>query len=247
MSVVLKNIPDSGFSADDGGADPALAEALAAWRRDPSQEGRLLSILRDARLLVPVVAVLGEAETGEDGLRRDKSSDMAVPTLNAPGGRRALPAFTSTVSLARWQADARPVAVPLRQALLAAAQEGADTVVIDLAGPVPYELTGAALRDLAATGPAGSRGRLDDPEVVAALRRVLAAQTAVAGAHLVPSGGDTDGTLALALAPDADPVHAAGRVARELAADEVLRAALVRGLDLAVLPPGSSLPERALY
>jgi hypothetical protein len=246
VSVALKNIPDSGFSGDDGAADPALAEALAAWRRDAAEEGRLLAALRGARLLIPVVAVLGEAETGEDGLRREKSSDMAVPTLTAPGGRKALPAFTCTDSLARWQPDARPVAVPLRQALLAAAQEGADTVVIDLAGPVSYELTGAALRELA-TGD-GTRGApTDDPGVARALRAVLTADPDVAGAHLVPSTGDTDGTLALALAPEAEPAVVARRVAGALAADEALRTALVRGLDLAVLPPGSSLPQSALY
>lgn len=247
MSVALKNIPDPGFSGDDGASDPALAGALAAWRRDPAAgEARVLAALGDARLLVPVVAMLGETETGQDGLRREKSSDMAVPTLTAPGGRRALPVFTSTDSLARWQPDARPVAVPLRQALLAAAQEGADTVVVDLAGPVTYELTGAALRRLAGARPA-ARAPDGAPEVADAVRGVLAADTAVAGAHLVPSAQDTDGTLALALTPEAEPAAAVRRVAGALAADEVLRGALRRGLDLAVLPPGSSLPDDALY
>ncbi|MCF6523190.1 SseB family protein [Streptomyces sp. JJ36] len=255
--MALKNIPDPGFSADDGSADPELARALAAWQADPAAEPRVLDALRGARLLVPVVAVLGEAETGPDGLRREKSSDMAVPTLTAPGGRRALPAFTSTEALARWQADARPVAVPLAQALRAAAQEGADTLLIDLAGPVTYELAGPALRALAAraaapdraaagpgpgpSGPAGVTG-----EVAEALRTVLAADPEVAGAHLVPGGADSDGTLALALTPEAEPSAAARRVAAALAADEVLRARLVHGLDLAVLPPGSALPETAL-
>ena len=74
----------------------------------------MVAALHGARLLVPVVAVLGEAETGPDGLRREKTSDMAVPTIQAPDGRRALPAFTSTE---RWPAGAptpAPVAVPLR-------------------------------------------------------------------------------------------------------------------------------------
>ncbi len=38
----------------------------------------------------PVVAVLGESEVDENGLRREKTSDMAVPTLKA-GERTALP------------------------------------------------------------------------------------------------------------------------------------------------------------
>lgn len=156
VTVANKNIPDPGFSDDDGSADPRLSAALAAWAEDRAAVGPVLDALKGARLLVPVVAVLGEVEEDENGLRREKSSDMAVPTLKA-GSRTALPAFTSTASLARWDPEARPVAVPLHQALQAAAHEKADTVVLDLAGPVPFELTGSALLALAEDGPPRTR------------------------------------------------------------------------------------------
>ncbi|MFI1306113.1 SseB family protein [Streptomyces sioyaensis] len=242
--MVQKNIPDSGFADDDGSADPALTAALAAYERDRGAEPELLAALAGARVLVPVVAVLGEAETGPDGLRREKSSDMAVPTLQAPGGRRALPAFTSMETLQRWRADARPVAVPLRQALLAASHEQADTVVVDLAGPVTYQLTGPALRALAEGRT--SADPLADPAVTGALRALLDAEPAVRLARLVPSG-ETDATLALGLAPDADPATVAQRLARAVAADEVLRARLVKGLDLALLPPGATADGEPLF
>ncbi|MGZ2362273.1 SseB family protein [Streptomyces sp. 372A] len=240
--MAQKNIPDPGYSDDDGTADPALASALAAWAEDRAAVAPVLEALKGARLLVPVVAVLGEVEEDERGLRREKTSDMAVPTLQA-GDRRALPAFTSTASLARWDPQARPVAVPLHQALQAAAHEKADTVVLDLAGPVAFELTGAALRALA-EGRA-SADPLDDPAVTAAVRAAVAAEPAVLRAHLGP--GSADGTLALVLAADADPAQTAGRVARALAADEVLRARLVRGLDLALLPAGARTPGEPLF
>ncbi|MFJ4921592.1 SseB family protein [Streptomyces sp. NPDC088725] len=240
--MALKNIPDSGFSDDDGTADPALTAALAAWAADRTAEGQVLAALRGARLLVPVVAVLGESETDENGLRREKTSDMAVPTLTA-GDRRALPAFTSLAALARWDPEARPVAVPLHQALQAAAHERADTLVLDLAGPVPYQLTGAALV-AAAEGRASTRP-LDDPAVTGAVRSAVAAEPAVLRAHLGP--GSADGTLALVLAADASPAEAARRVAASLAADGVLRARLVRGLDLAILPAGATPPGEPLF
>lgn len=239
-----KNIPDPGFADDDGSADPALTEALAAYARDRGTEPELLAALAGARVLVPVVAVLGETETGPDGLRREKTSDMAVPTLQSPDGRRALPAFTSTGTLQRWRADARPVAVPLPQALLAASHEQADTVVLDLAGPVTYQLAGPALRALAEGRT--SADPLADPAVTDALRTLLDAEPAVLLARLVPSA-ETDATLALGLAPDADPAGAAQRLARAVAADEVLRARLVRGLDLALLPPGAPGDEQPLF
>ncbi|MGW2369084.1 SseB family protein [Streptomyces sp. NPDC001667] len=240
----LKNIPDPGFADDNGSADPALTAALAAWAEDPAAEPDVLAALTGARLLVPVVAVLGEVETGPDGLRREKTSDMAVPTLQAPGGRKALPAFTSLESLARWRADARPVAVPLHQALQAAAHEKADTVVIDLAGPVPYQLTGPAL--LALAEGRQSADPLADPSVTKALRAVLAGRPGVLRAHLAPAA-DADGTLALALVPGAEPAEVVQQVAQALAADEVLRARLVRGLDLALLPPCAEVPGEPLF
>jgi len=240
--VANKNIPDPGFSDDDGTADPRLSAALAAWAEDRTAHDPVLAALKEARLLVPVVAVLGEVEEDENGLRREKTSDMAVPTLKA-GDRKALPAFTSTESLARWDPAARPVAVPLHQALQAAAHEQADTLVIDLAGPVAYELTGAALR-------AASEGRtsaepLADPAVTAAVRAAVAAEPGVLRAHLGP--GSADGTLALVLDPAAAPAETARAVAERIAADETLRARLVRGLDLALLPAEATPPGEPLY
>ncbi|MCX4544549.1 SseB family protein [Streptomyces sp. NBC_01565] len=236
-----KNIPDPGFSDDDGSADPRLSAALAAWAEDRGKEPEVLAALKDARLLVPVVAVLGEVETDpETGLKREKTSDMAVPTLKA-GDRRALPAFTSIASLALWDPAARPVAVPLHQALQAAAHEKADTVVLDLAGPVAYQLTGPALRALA-------EGRTDadplaDPAVREAVRAAVAGEPAVLRAHLGPGGADADGTLAIALAGDPQTAQAAARrVAEALAGDETLRGRLVRGLNLALLPAQAPNP-----
>ncbi|GHJ38791.1 SseB family protein [Streptomyces sp. TS71-3] len=249
------NIPDTGFSGDDGSPDPGLAAALAAWAKTPADEKPVLDALRTARLLVPVVAVLGELGEAEEpgetqasgagaGLPREKTSDMAVPTLRA-GGRTALPAFTSTAALARWDPAARPVAVRLHQALQAAAHEHADTLVLDLAGPVPFELTGAALRALAEGRPAADP--LGDPAVREAVRAAVAAVPAVASAHLGP--GSADGTLAVVLDPASGPAaqEALGALARRLADDETLRARLVHGLDLAVLPPGSRPPGTPLY
>ncbi|MGW2865679.1 SseB family protein [Streptomyces sp. NPDC001205] len=240
--MALKNIPDSGFSDDDGTAAPELTEALAAWAKDRSAEPRVLAALSTARLLVPVVAMLGESEIDGNGLKREKTSDMAVPTLKA-GDRTALPAFTSTEALALWDPAARPVAVPLHQALAAAVHEKADTVVIDLAGPVAYELKGSAL--LALAEGRASADPLADPSVTEAVRAAVAAVPSVLRAHLGP--GRADGTLALVLADGVVPADAAREVAELIAADETLRARLVRGLDLAVLPSGAPQPNEPLF
>jgi hypothetical protein len=245
--VALKNIPDSGFSDDDGTADPRLAAALSAYDAAPADrtaEGEVLTALRGARLLVPVVALLGEVETGPEGLRREKTSDMAVPTIQAADGRRALPAFTSMESLARWRPDARPVAVPLGQALQALAHEKADTLLIDMAGPVPYALAGEALRAVA-------DGRdlsdpLADPAVRDVVRAAVTAEPGVVRAYLVPAR-DSDGTLGLVLAEGAAVREVAERVATALAGADILRGTLRRGLDVALLPAEAKLPGEPLF
>ncbi|CAM5408904.1 hypothetical protein STENM223S_00814 [Streptomyces tendae] len=66
VTVANKNIPDSPFRDDDGSADPRLSAALAAWAEDGNAVGPVLEALKGARLLVPVVAVLGEVEEDDE-------------------------------------------------------------------------------------------------------------------------------------------------------------------------------------
>jgi len=138
------------FPDDDGTASPAVASALASYDADPDAGHRpALAALQDTRVLVPVVATLGEVEHDERGLAHDKTSDMAAVLLTGRDGRTALLSFTSTDALRAWDPAARPVAVSVRQAARAALQDGADALVVDLAGPVLFPIEGRDLRDLA--------------------------------------------------------------------------------------------------
>lgn len=140
----------SEYPDDTGEASPLLERALAAYADAVDRYPDVLAALGGARLLVPVVAVLGEVETGPDGLARDKTSDMATVLLTGADGRRALLAFSCTEALAAWNPDGRPVPVPTRTAALSAVQEGADALLLDVAGPVTVVVEGADLRALAA-------------------------------------------------------------------------------------------------
>jgi type III secretion system (T3SS) SseB-like protein len=150
----MRTLPDPGFAGDDGAVDPEVAAALAAYdaaveadARDPHPAA--LAVLQDARVLVPVVAVLGEVELDDQGLAHDKTSDMAAVLLTGRDGRTALLAFTSTASLTAWKPDARPVPVPVRQAAQAALQDRASALVVDLAGPVQFVIEEDELTSLA--------------------------------------------------------------------------------------------------
>ncbi len=143
-------IPDPGFAGDDGTAADEVIEALNAYERDPElRQAATLAVLQDSRVLVPVLAVLGEVEYDDAGLAHDKTSDMATVLITGRDGRTALLAFTSMAALAAWDPEARPVPVPLRQAGRSALQDGADAVLVDVAGPVMFAVEGDELQALA--------------------------------------------------------------------------------------------------
>jgi hypothetical protein len=220
------------FAGDDGRADPALAAALA----DGDERG-LAEALTAARVLVPVVAVLGEerAPVGPSGLPSDKSADMAVATLLSRDGRRALPVFSSLATLAAWDAGARPVPAEGPRAALSAVADGCDALVVDPAGPRPAVVRRPVLWALA-------QGRswvppAQDPDVLEAAEHALAG----AGVDVACAPGvRSDLRLRLGVPAGLDAGQLSGLLAdvqARLAASEVL-AERVEGLELEVVGKG---------
>lgn len=142
-------IPDPGFAGDDGAPDPQVAAALSAWASGVGTYVDALRALQGSRLLVPVVAVLGEVEHDDAGLAHDKTSDMATVLLQGADGRLALLAFTGTRSLLAWNPEGRPVPVTAMVAAQAALQDGAAALVVDIAGPSRLVIEGEDLEGLA--------------------------------------------------------------------------------------------------
>ena len=170
-------------AGDTGGADPAVTTALAAYAAGAATEHAVLTAVAASRLLVPVVAVLAEANA--DGT--EKETEMALPTLIGNDGRKAVIAFTGTDTVRRWRADARPVPVPASRLWPAVAAEQADAVVIDVAGPVPLVVEGARLRALASGAPVPLPH--EDPDIRAQVAAVTGNFT------LGPGGQDAELTV----------------------------------------------------
>lgn len=118
------------FPDDDGTADPRLSAALEAYGEDQSVAA-VVAAASGARLIVPIVALVGDAPAAGD-----KEADMAAVLMTGADGRTALLAFSSLATMQRWDANARPVPVPAQQAARAAVDEGATAILLDLAGPV---------------------------------------------------------------------------------------------------------------
>lgn len=148
----------STFTADDGGADPRLLATLSSFEAGSATYSEVIEIIGSSRLLVPVVAVLEE----RDDTGADKSSHMATVTLVQADGRRGLLAFTSVESLRNWNADARPVPAFAVDVCAAAMDEGAQGVLVDIAGPIRFAVDGQALEALAALARQNATSRTDD-------------------------------------------------------------------------------------
>ncbi|HEY7988438.1 MAG TPA: SseB family protein [Lapillicoccus sp.] len=222
-------LTSTGFDDDDGRADPELVAALKLVHARPSAESdaRLVRAAAAARWLVPVVAVLEEADDGAHGHTVDHRTDMAVVTLTAPDGRRALPVFTSAEALAAWDADARPVPVTAARAAQAAVAEGCQVAVVDLGGGAPTELRPSMLWALAQE--TQWRPAHADPFVAKAVSRAVADEQHVLALRVEegqpPGGGVLRVVLGLPAGLPGDVVEAvATRVGERLATDGEFRA-----------------------
>ena len=147
--MTARTIPDPGFAGDRGEPGARLSAALAAYADGTGTQVDALAALQGSRLLVPVVAVLGETEVDQHGLTHDKSSDMATVLIKGADGRLALLAFSGMPALQAWDPQARPVPVTARTAAQAALQDNAAAIVVDVAGPAAYVVEGQDLEGLA--------------------------------------------------------------------------------------------------
>jgi hypothetical protein len=119
---------------DSGEADPRLAQALASYDGSSRAHAEILAALAGSRVFVAITATsTAEHVESATGLRAESSAEMALVSLVAADGERALPAFADTGALKRWRLDVRPVAVTAPYLAQAALDDGA-AVLLDPAG-----------------------------------------------------------------------------------------------------------------
>lgn len=219
----------SPWTGDDGTAPPAYVVALAAFHAGETGPEAVVDALRDARLLVPLLAEVGETGETASGHAFDKRAELALVTVAGPDGRRVLPAFSSAAAMAAWNPAARPVPAPGRQVALGAASDGTELVVIDPATD-RFGLRRSALEALARDLPWVAPWR--DPAVGRALRTAVADEPAVTTARVGTDdpGGSLDGAevlVVIVLHETLDPQQVAellARVQRRWMEDPIVRA-----------------------
>jgi hypothetical protein len=178
-------------SNDDGSAPPKLIEAIRRFRARELGEADVVEELRSSRLLVPLVAQLGESGVSHSGHVVDKSQELSIVTVAGPDSRAVLPAFTSVAAMTRWNPKARPIPADGARVALAAAGEGTDLVVVDATSDTEFAVRRPALWAMA-KGESWIPSYLDE-EVLAEFMVAADGEEAIVAIQLAP--GDSDARL----------------------------------------------------
>jgi len=124
-------LEENKFSDDDGSAPKELIEAIERFRLGEITAEAVVDQIRASRLLVPLIAELGEAEMGPHGKLVDKSAELSVVTVKSPDDQDSLVVFSSVSCMSAWNKSARPVPIDAARACLAAAAQMSTRVVLD--------------------------------------------------------------------------------------------------------------------
>ncbi len=135
--------PSARFAGDRGEAD-ALTRDVIARASDNVGYLRAVVALCTSRLLMPIVA------SGDDTMEQDpdRQAEMAAVTIGDDDGS-ALLAFTGLDSMEAWHAGARPILCHLDELAATVPEAGADQLLLDVAGPVPFVISRELLEQLA--------------------------------------------------------------------------------------------------
>ncbi len=195
---------ETAFAGDDGATPEALRLAVARLREAaghyrkgsvPVPEARdalaaahsdALLALSASRVLIPLLAEAGDLGMTPEGRTVEKTQELSIVTVAAPDGRRVMPVFSGVAAMRAWNAEARPIPVPMPQAALAAAQELTDLIIVDPGTPLAElgvrrtQLEAVALGALAL--PAWA-----DAEVITAFRMSASDDTRVRGVEIAPA------------------------------------------------------------
>lgn len=179
------------FANDDGSARPELVRAIHEFH-ETGDASKVFTEFSKSRLLIPLLAHLGESEVGAHGQTVDKSADLSIVNVETPDGQVGLPVFSSVQSMQRWNATARPVPSDAIRVALAAASEGNTRIILD-----PGSETEFAFRRAAIAAMAQQQSWLPpylSPSVIAEFQKGVAVEDSIA--NLVISSLDPQSRLA---------------------------------------------------
>lgn len=121
---------DEAYRDDDGRMPTAFEDAMRALEARGHDLRPVVESLREARLLVPLVAEAGATETV--GARTvDKTQELSIVAVAGPDGAPILPMFSNVDAMRSWRVDARPVPASMQRAAAAALEDGTARIIVD--------------------------------------------------------------------------------------------------------------------
>lgn len=148
-----RRFEENPFDGDDGTAAPELITVLERFRAGEASESQVIDVLRDVRLLIPLVSHAGDVGVNARGQKVDKTQELAIVTVAGPDGRTVLPVFSSVAAMNHWRAETRPVPASAVRVALAAAGEQTDVVILDPTGEREFAIKRPALWAMAQEKP----------------------------------------------------------------------------------------------
>jgi len=144
-----RELEENRFAGDDGSAPEEFVTAISGFRSGNLGQADVVNALRVSRLLVPLLAQLGDSEIGANGLKVDKSAELSIVTVKAPDEQDALVVFSSVAAMQRWNPSARPVPTDAIRVCLAAASQLSTRVVIDPGSETEFVIRRPAIARIA--------------------------------------------------------------------------------------------------
>ena len=172
-----RSFDSNSFADDDGKAPSRLIEVITAFRAGEVGAEEVVDQIRVSRLLVPLLANLGESETGAHGQKVDKSAELSIVTVKSPDDQDSLVVFSSVEAMSRWNKSSRPVPTDAIRIALAAASQMSTRIVLDPGSDTEFVVRRPAIAKIAQSLP------WLPPERNEAVLKVL--QDSIAGEPLV--------------------------------------------------------------
>ena len=144
-----RELEENRFAGDDGSAPKEFVNAISGFRSGDLGQADVVDAVRVSRLLVPLLAQLGESEIGANGLKVDKSAELSIVTVKSPDEQDALVVFSSVAAMQRWNPTARPVPTDAIRVCLAAASQLSTRVVIDPGSETAFVIRRPAIARIA--------------------------------------------------------------------------------------------------
>ena len=136
------------FADDDGSARAELIAAIKEFHSSGDATNVFVEFSK-SRLLIPLIAELGESGEGAHGQKVDKSADLSIVTVQTPDKQTGLPVFSSVETMQAWNKEARPVPSDAVRAALSAATDGTTRIVLDPGSETEFAFRRSAIAALA--------------------------------------------------------------------------------------------------